>query len=373
MRIGLDARILHYSHAGIARYVRGLVRGLDRLTEESTEEILLLHSRKDPQPPYYGTRFPRRTLWTPSHHRLEQWFLPLELLPLGLDLLHSPDFIPPLRRNFRSVITVHDLAFLRDPAILTAESSRYYGQVGRAAHSADRIIVPSKATRRDSVELLGVSPEKVTVIPEAPDPVFRPWEGDAAALSDEMSQLGVDGPFLLFVGTLEPRKNLPLLLRAYRRLIDEAAAQIRLVIAGRPGWLYQEVFDLTAQLKLTDEVLFLGHVPSQDLRLLYCAAQVYVHPAFYEGFGLPPLEAMACGTPVVAAATSSLPEVVGDAAILVDPTDTEAWTAAIHRVLVEPELRVDLKKRGLARAQRFSWEETARRTLAVYRTVLSQE
>ena len=373
MRIGLDARILHYSHAGIAQYIRGLVRGLDRVLEESTEEILLLQSRKDREPPYQGARFPRRPLWTPSHHRLEQWILPLELLRLGLDLLHSPDFIPPLRRNFRSVITIHDLAFLREPSILTPESTRYYGQVGQAGHSANRIIVPSHATQRDAVELLGVSPEKVTVIPEAADPLFRPWDGDAEALSAEMSRLGVDGPFLLFVGTLEPRKNLPLLLRAYRRLLDEAAAEIRLVIAGRPGWLYGEIFDLTDQLNLTDEVLFLGQVPPESLRLLYCAAEVYLHPASYEGFGLPPLEAMACGTPVVAAATSSLPEVVGDAGVLVDPTDAEAWTAAIHRLLADPALRADLQERGLARARSFSWEETARKTLAVYRTVLSQQ
>ncbi|MFQ5945450.1 MAG: glycosyltransferase family 4 protein [Anaerolineae bacterium] len=372
MRIGLDARILHHSHAGIAQYVRGLVRGLDRVLEESMEEILLLQSRKDLSPPHRGARFPRRPLWTPSHHRLEQWILPLELLPLRLDLLHSPDFIPPLRRTFRSVITVHDLAFLRDPAILTAQSSRYYGQVGRAAHSADRIVVPSHATQRDAVELLGVSPEKVTVIPEAADPQFQPWDGDEEALSAEASRLGVEGPFLLFVGTLEPRKNLPLLLRAYRQLLDEAASDIRLVIAGRPGWLYQEIFDLTEELKLSDEVLFLSHVPPEDLRLLYCAAEIYLHPASYEGFGLPPLEAMACGTPVVAAATSSLPEVVGDAGILVDPADAEAWTAAIHRLLAEPALRTDLKERGLARAGRFSWDETARKTLAVYRSVLSQ-
>lgn len=372
MRIGLDARILHYSHAGIAQYVRGLVRGLDRVSEDSGEEILLLHSRKAQRLLSNGSRFSRRHLWTPSHHRLEQWTLPLELLPLGLDLLHSPDFIPPFRRRFRSIITIHDLAFLRERGILTAESARYYGQVGQAADSADHIIVPSRATQSDVTELLGVSPEKVTVIPEAADPLFRPWDGDAEALSAEASRLGVARPFLLFVGTLEPRKNLPLLLRAHRRLLDGATDRIRLAIAGRPGWLYQEIFDLTDQLDLAEHVSFLGGLPPQDLRILYCAAEIYLHPATYEGFGLPPLEAMACGTPVVAADTSSLPEVVGKAGVLLDPADADAWAETIQSLLADPARRADLRERGLAQAQRFSWEENAGLTLEVYRSVMSR-
>jgi glycosyltransferase involved in cell wall biosynthesis len=363
MRIGIDARLVYYSRAGIGQYILGLVEGLSKVDEEN--EYVLLQSRKDETILTARANFSRKSLWTPSHHRLEQLALPFEITPLRLDILHSPDFIPPFRRDYKSVITVHDLAFILYPHFLTQESARYYGQIDRAVRHADHIIADSLSTRRDIINFLGVPESKITVIHAAANSRYRPIE-DEHSQKEIREKYGLDGPFMLFVSTIEPRKNLPTLLRAYRQLLDHYKLEVRLVVAGQRGWFCGEVFAVTETLKLNDDVLFLGHVPMNDLALLYNAARVHVHPSFYEGFGLPPLEAMSCGTPTIVANVSSLPEVVGDAGLLVDPEDVEAWTVAMWRVLADKSLHSELAEKGLKRAQLFSWEKAARETLGLY-------
>ncbi len=367
MRIGIDARIVHYTQAGIAQYILRLIQGLAEVDREN--EFVLLQSRKDKHRLVDRPNFKRALLWTPSHHRLEQWTLWVEVSGLDLDLLHSPDFIPPFRRNCKSVITIHDLAFLLYPNFLTKESARYYGQIDQAVKRTDHIIAVSESTKRDAVRLLGVPERKITVIYESANPIYRPIN-DHRVLEGVKNKYGISGDFILFVGTIEPRKNLPGLLRAYRRLLDDYKLRVKLVLVGRRGWLCEEVFALVEKLRLEDEVLFLGRVPLEDLLHLYNAARLLVHPSFYEGFGLPPLEAMACGTPVVASNTSSLPEVVGDAGLLVDPHDTSALTVAIWRALTDENLRADMIAKGFKRAQCFSWEKMARETLELYRRVV---
>lgn len=364
MRIGIDARLVYYSLAGIGQYIINLVRGLAQVSDE--EEFLLLQSRKDKDKIVEGTNFLHHSLWTPCHHRWEQWTLPLEIAPLRLDLLHSPDFIPPFRRNYKSIITIHDLAFLLYPHLLTPESARYYGQIDQAVRHTDHIIAVSEATKGDAIRLLGVPQDKITIIYEAANPIYRPSQGSDSTVEREY---GLSSPFILFVGTIEPRKNLPTLLRAYRRLLDQYKPSVKLVVVGEKGWLYEQVFLLLEELHLQEEVLFLGRVPAEGLLHLYNAAKILVHPALYEGFGLPPLEAMACGTPIVVANVSSLPEVVGDAALLVDPQDEEAWTVAIWRLLSDDSLRADLREKGLKRAELFSWEKAAHETLSLYRSL----
>jgi len=367
MRIGIDARLVYYSQAGIGQYILNLVRGLAHLDRE--DDFSILQSRKDKTVLVEGGNFSRRSLWTPSHHRLEQWTLPLEIGRLGLDILHSPDFIPPFRRNCKSIITIHDLAFLLYPHFLTAESARYYGQIDQAVRYTDHIIAVSEATKQDAIRLLGVPPSKITVVYEAANPAYRPLE-DKGEIQEECAQrYGISAPFILFVSTLEPRKNLPTLLRAFRRLLDQYKPEVRLVVVGEWGWLYDQILALTEELNLKEEVLYLGRVSVQDLLFLYNAAQLLVHPALYEGFGLPPLEAMACGTPAVVANVSSLPEVVGDATLLVDPEDEPGWTVAIWRGLTDGSLRAELREKGLKRARLFSWEKAARETLALYRSL----
>ncbi|MFQ6013836.1 MAG: glycosyltransferase family 4 protein [Anaerolineae bacterium] len=369
MRIGIDARLVYYSQAGIGQYILRLTEGLAQLEQE--DEFILLQSRKDRTVIVDQPNFKVKSLWTPSHHRLEQLALPVEIVPLGLDVLHSPDFIPPFRRNCKSVITIHDLAFLLYPHFLTKESARYYSQIDKAVRHTDHIIAVSESTKQDTIHLLGVSEKKITVIHEAANPIYHSID-NPKALERVRTKYQINRDFILFVSTIEPRKNLPTLLRAYRKLLDEYKMEVQLVVAGRKGWLFSEVFKLVKELRLTDGVLFLDRVPVEDLPLLYNAAQVLVHPSRYEGFGLPPLEAMACGTPTVVSNVSALPEVVGDASLLVESEDVEGFTVAIWRVLTDQDLRAELREKGLKRAKLFSWTKAARQTMTIYHRLGSE-
>ncbi|HEY67173.1 MAG TPA: glycosyltransferase family 4 protein [Thermoflexia bacterium] len=369
MRIGIDARIVHYARGGISNYVLHLLEALAALDADT--DYCVLYSRKDRDPPLPGPNFHPVACWTPSHHRLERWALGVEIARLGLDLLHSPDFIPPAGGTSRSVITIHDLNFLYYPQFLTAESRRYYNQqIEWAVRRADHILADSHATKSDLTSLLDVPPEKVTVVHLAANPAFHPLP--KAQARQVAAQYGLEPEYLLFVGTLEPRKNLPGLLHAYRLLLDAGVTTAPLVLVGGKGWLYNRIFERIEVLRLSEQVRFLNDVPDADLPGLYSAASVLAMPSFYEGFGLPALEAMACGTPVVVARRASLPEVVGEAGLLVDPDDPDDIARALARVLTEEPLRTKMRELGLAQAARFTWEETARRTLEVYRSVLAR-
>lgn len=367
MRIGIDGRLVYYHQAGIGQYILNLTEALAQIAPD--DEFILFQSRKD------KTRFDGRTnlrlrrLWTPSHHRFERLALAAEFLPYSLDILHSPDFIPPQGLRFPSVITIHDLAFLLYPRILTDDSARYYGQMDSAWRDASHVIVPSLSTKRDTVRLLGVPEEKVTVIYEAANRVFYPRERDEARQIVKQKH-GIERRFILFVGTIEPRKNLTTLLRAYRKLLDAYKQDVALVIAGGRGWLSNEVYDLVNDLKLHSDVQFLGGVTSEELPFLYNAACIFAFPSQYEGFGLPPLEAMACGTPVVVSNNSSLPEVVGDAGLLLAPQDVDAWAAGLARMLTDDALWQECAEKGYRRSKTFSWERAARETLEVYHQVI---
>jgi glycosyltransferase involved in cell wall biosynthesis len=364
MRIGIDARLVYYSQAGIGQYILHLVNGLAEM--DGDNDYVLLQSRKDDTTILQQSNFRRVSLWTPSHHRLERYSLNVELMRLGLDVLHSPDFIPPHRPSCRSVITVHDLAFLLYPHFLTKESARYYGHIDQAVRWTDHIISVSQSTKRDTIEHLGVSEDRITVVYEAANPIFRNLDREQAQ-AQVRNRHGVEGPFVLFVSTIEPRKNVPTLLRAIRQLIDCYKEDVRLVLAGGKGWLFEDAFAVVDELELDDRVHFVGRVSSEDLLYLYNAAELLAHPAFYEGFGLPPLEAMACGLPVVASNVASLPEVVGDAGLLIDPHDVDELTVSMWRVLNDSTLRQQMREKGLVQAGRFSWERAARETMEIYR------
>lgn len=366
MRIGIDARILGYRRAGIGTYILRLVEQLAHI--EKNDEFIILHSRRDPDTIVRQSNFQRHTLYTPSHHTLEQWSLPTETFLLGLDLLHSPDFIPPFYRNYRSVITVHDLAFLRFPHFVTKEGAHYYGQIDRAVRRTDHVIAVSESTKHDLVTMLGVPDRKITVIHEASDPSYRPINDQKLIMETRARYHIAERPYIIFVSTIEPRKNLPTLLRAIRSLLDDypSMRDVMVAVAGEKGWLFEEVFALHQELKLDHNVKFLGRVPHEDLPALINGAILHVHPSFYEGFGLTPLEAMACGTPTIVSNVSSLPEVVGDAGIQVPPDSVEAWADAIYSLLEDSALRLVLRDKGLRRAATFSWEKAARQHLEVY-------
>jgi len=371
VRIALDARLVTYQRGGIGQYILHLIEELPRLAEwRAGDDLTVLRSRKELAPLIGDKTAHVRdvALWTPPHNRFEQLGLPLELARLRCDLLHSPDFIPPWRGRFRRLITVHDLTFLYYPQFLTAESRHYYnGQIERAVRVANHISADSTNTKDDLVRLLNVPPEKITVVLLAHNPMYRPL--DAAACEPLLARLGLERGYVLFTGTLEPRKNVTGLLTAYRALFDRKPSVPPLVLAGRRGWLFDEIFAQIEKLKLTERAHFIENLPNEDLVALYNAAGLLVLPSFYEGFGLTVLEAMACGTPVVCSERGSLPEVAGDAALLVNPDDLDELTNAMQRALEDETLRAQLRERGLGNVKRFSWEKTARETLDIYKRV----
>lgn len=368
MHIGIDARLVYYTRAGIGQYTLHLAQALARSFPQ--DQFTLLQDRRHRTPLVKSANVNVATSFVPSHHRLEQRLLPLVVQGLRTDVFHSPDFIPPLQAQGRFVITIHDLAFLIYPHFLTQDSARYYGQIDRAVRHASQIIAVSESTKNDVVRMLGAPAEKITVIHEAADPVFVPMDRKAA-LQYVRSIYEIPEEFILFVSTIEPRKNVSGLLRAYRRLVDDYKLMPPLALVGAKGWLQDSVEAEVARLGLESYCHFLGRVSTPDLLNLYNAARCLVHPAFYEGFGLTPLEAMACGTPAIVSNVSSLPEVVGDAALLVDPSHDEEITVALWRILTDQTLWEELQAKGFQRAAAFSWERSAEQTMAVYQKAIS--
>jgi glycosyltransferase involved in cell wall biosynthesis len=366
MRIAIDARLNAYRQGGIPQYTRQLITALADVATE--HQIVSFQHRDQLRPLAIAPNVARRTALTPPHHRFEQWTLPLEVLLARPDVLHCPDFIAPTRRSCPAVVTIHDLAFMHYPEILDASARTYYSQVTSNAQRADAIIAVSESTRQDIAQFLDIPIEQIDVIYEAAAPLYTRLdlrEGEARVLN---STPVAAGTFMLFVSTLEPRKNLPTLLQALRICIDRRPdAGYRLVIVGRRGWRDDAIFQTARDLKLADQVLFTGGVGQYDLRWLYNACRLYINPSLYEGFGLPLLEAMACGAPCLAAATSSLPEIGGDAAIYVPPLEAEQWADEIMALWDDEDRRAELGRMGVARAQQFSWNRAARETLKVYR------
>ena len=369
MRIGIDARLSYHQPAGISRYTLYLSHAIAQLNQH--DEFVIFQHRKHRTPLVEQANFRRSTLWAPVHRSIEQILLPLELFWQSLDLIHSTDFIPPLYSPIPAVITVHDLAFFHWPNFLPKDSAAYYGQIDRAVRHAQQIIVPSENTKQDLIGILGTPDKKITVIYEAANPSFAPLPIEPARAA-VVAKFKIPANYILFVSTIEPRKNVNGLLHAYRYLRDKYnIGDVGLVLAGGPGWLYEETMDLVKKLKLEEHTFFVGRVNDEELQQLYVGARCHVHPAHYEGFGLPPLEAMACGTPTIVSNISSLPEVVGDAALLVNPADTEEIAVALHRLLTDDLLHAELREKGLQRAACFSWETAAQITLDVYRKAVS--
>ena len=364
-RLGLDVRLTYYTGGGISRYIRRLAADLPALDTANAYTHFYRRGHTDT----FSTHARRVDCWTPAHHRLERWALSAELWPHRLDLLHSPDFIPPQSGYRRLVITVHDLTFLLYPQFLTDESRRYYNhQIAWAVGRADAISADSHATKADLVERLKVPADKITVIHLGLDTAFQP---DGLASAPLLAALGLPRGYVLFVGTFEPRKNVAGLLAAYAALRRRLPDAPPLVLAGRRGWLFDDVKARLRELKLEPHVKFLEEVSEAQLRALYHGAGVFVLPSHYEGFGFTVLEAMASGTPAVVANRASLPEIAGDAALLVDPDDPEAIADSLSRALTDSELRSTMIQRGLAQAQRFNWDKTARATLELYQRVLA--
>jgi glycosyltransferase involved in cell wall biosynthesis len=296
-----------------------------------------------------------RVLW-------EQLAQPWVLRRIEADLVHGPAFVAPLLAPCPAVVTIHDLSFIRFPAMFRPGNRFYLTVLTRlSAQRARRLIAVSAHTAAETMRLLGVEPQRIDVVYHGVDPAFRPLPAEEVTAFRQ--QQGLPERFVLFVGTLEPRKNLVRLVEAFARVRD---GHTRLVLAGGKGWLYEDLLARIEALNLSKQVIFAGYVPGDVLPWWYNAAVALVYPSLYEGFGFPVIEAQACGTPVLTSNVSSLPEAAGDAAVMVDPYDVEALAAGLHRLLTDGALRQELRGRGLAHAQQFSWPRTAQGTARVY-------
>ncbi|MCE2490589.1 MAG: glycosyltransferase family 4 protein [Anaerolineae bacterium] len=365
-RIGFDARLPAFHQGGIATWIREVLNALQ--SQNTAHHFTIFESRKARSS--LAGRFRRSTLYTPCHHALEKYALSVEFLPKGLDLLHSPDFIPPLRGARRHVITIHDLHFLHYPQYMTRESRRYYcGQLGRAVRQADHILTVSHATQRDIMDLLQVPVERITTQHHGVSHEFKPLS--TALLDKQRRELKLPEDFFLFVGTFEPRKNVVALLEAWRLLKEQLPDAPPVVLAGRRGWLFDETLQRIEDLRIAEDIIWRENVPQESLPALYNLASALVMPSMYEGFGLPALEAMACGTLPIVSNVSSLPEVVGDVGILVDPKDRDALAAAMMRALTDSDWKAEQEAAGVNRAAGFTWENNVKVLVQVWDQVLN--
>ncbi|MGC9350216.1 MAG: glycosyltransferase family 4 protein [Anaerolineae bacterium] len=373
MSIYVDVSAAVHRRAGWGRYAESLAHAM---VSQIPERLALFYNRERGIHALAGLEhLPTRTValgYKPW--RMMVWLgqlgrVPFNRLVPGAELFHATEHLLMPLRGVPTVLTIHDLIFKVLPEH-HKPLNRWYLQwtLPLYCRRADRVIAVSEATKRDLLRYYDLPEEKISVIPEAAAPGFKPQSEEMRARVQ--TTYGLPPEYLLMVGTIEPRKNLTRVLNAWTPLY-EAGEVPPLVIVGKRGWLFDEFFEALASCPVRESVILPGFVADEDLPAVYSGATALVWASLYEGFGLPPLEAMASGAPVVCADTSSLPEVVGDAALMFEPLNEAALEAALRRIAADDQLREELRARGFKRAQRFSWERVARETMEVYDHVLA--
>ena len=379
MRIGIDVTAALTQGGGIGRYTRELIHALVAVDQSNHYHFFSAKAPASlpvPQPLPEAenvscTPAPLDERWL---YRL--WYrlrlpLPVQGVTGPLDLFHSPDFVlPPVNGRIPTLLTVHDLSFVHYPHVFPERLVSYLNQVVPwSIRRATHILADSEATRQDLLGIWQVPDEKVTVLYSGVHERFQPVEDVGMVAAVRQKYRLQNFPYILSVGTLQPRKNYQMLIRAFAPLADKLPHH--LVISGGKGWLYDEMLAEVERQGLTGRVHFIGFVDDADLPTLYGAADLFVFPSLYEGFGLPLLEAMGCGTAVLTSNSSSLPEVAGNAAPQLSPTDQPAWTEAIYHLLSHEDLRQQYVQKGREQARRFSWQQSAMQLLNIYQQLLA--
>jgi glycosyltransferase involved in cell wall biosynthesis len=366
IRVGISAEFINMKSGGPESYIVNLIKALMKIDQNEYNLYVVNDS-------VFGDRQIPHNFNICSLRFYNPWLrnaliMPLELFRRPIDILHIQNVVPPLYRG-KLVATIHDISFEIYPETFPkAMRLRLSLLVKLTARRADVVITGSENTKKDLISLYGVPPENIEVTPYSHSDIYRQIS-DGEKIESIKTRYGLNERYVLYTGTLQPRKNVVGLIRAWNILRGNYHVKCKLVIVGKQGWLYTDIMRLMEESDYTKDIIYLGYLPDKVLPYIFNAAELYVYPSFYEGFGLTVLEAMACGVPVIAANNSSLPEVLGDAGILVDPHSDQEIAKAMFKVFNDQDLKTDMIKKGIERSKMFSWEHTAKRTLAVYNKI----
>lgn len=369
MNVCIDIQAAIAQRAGVGRYTQALVEHLDAYVEQDELRLFYFDFKRQGMPLHVRHARAQAVRWFPGRWAQKAWNTlgrpAFDRFAGAADVYHFPNFIRPPLRQGKSLVTIHDVSFLRHPETVESGNLRYLRRhIQHTIAQSDAIITVSEFSAREVHELLGAERDKLFPIHLGlADSLVR---ADAQSVSATRQALGLDKPYILTVGTLEPRKNLVFLIDLFEKL---EGFDGDLVVAGMRGWKYEPILQRMAASPLSDRIKYLEYVPDDRLTALYMGVELFVFPSLYEGFGLPPLEAMACGAPVLSSTAGSLPEVLGSGAEMIHSFDREEWTAAADRLLTDSEYRTALTARGTAWATRFNWDATARKTWEVYRAL----
>lgn len=355
MKIGIDIQTTLGQKTGFGNYVLNMVEQFKRVGGDHEYVLIAPNEERD-------LSAPKRFWW-------DQWTLPIKARQAGVSILHQPAFSAPFLFAGKVVLTVHDLIAIFYGQDIPFWSRQYFGRwMPFSYRRADAIICISEHTKKDVIRVLGLPEEKITVTYLAAGSQYHPVRSKVAT-GRITQKYRLTQPYLLHVGTVNPRKNLEFLVKVFAEVV-KSMPSYKLVITGKKGWYSEGLFKLVQLLGLTDHVIFTGYIDDRDKPALYSGASLFLFPSLYEGFGLPLLEAMQCGVPVISANGSSMPEVAGRAGILLPPDDINGWVKTTRRVLASAKLRQTMVSQGLVQAKKFSWSKTARETVKVYESLM---